>query len=127
MAIEVLIAEDEPNIVELLTFLLERAGCRTSAVFDGATALDRLRTTLPQVLVLDLMLPGCDGYEVLKAVRGDARLRGMRVLMLTAKGQDKDRRLAESLGVDAFITKPFSNRDLVDCVTRLGAAGARPA
>ncbi|MEC9345415.1 MAG: response regulator [Pseudomonadota bacterium] len=125
MATQVLIAEDEPNIVELLTFLLERAGCRTSAVFDGAKALEQLRAAPPDVLVLDLMLPGCDGYEVLKTVRGDPRLSGLRVIMLTAKGQEKDRRLAESLGVDAFITKPFSNRDLVDCVTRLGAAGAR--
>jgi len=115
----VLIAEDEPHLVELLTFILEREGFAAAAVFDGEAAVDRLRAEPPDVMILDLMLPKLDGYEVLKTVRNDTRLSGLPVLMLTAKGQDKDRKVAEDLGVDAFITKPFSNREVVDCITGL--------
>ena len=115
----VLIAEDEPHLVELLTFILEREGHKASAVYDGEAAVDRLRTDRPDVMILDLMLPKLDGYEVLKKVRGDDRLNKLPVLMLTAKGQDRDRKVAEDLGVDAFITKPFSNREVVDCVAGL--------
>lgn len=115
----VLIAEDEPHLVELLTFILEREGHNASAVYDGEAAVDRLRTDRPDVMILDLMLPKLDGYEVLKKVRGDDRLNKLPVLMLTAKGQDRDRKVAEDLGVDAFITKPFSNREVVDCVAGL--------
>lgn len=121
MATEVLIAEDEPNIVELLTFILERAGCRARAVYDGEAAIQALRGAAPDVMILDLMLPKRDGYDVLKAVRGDLGLQALPVVMLTAKGQERDRKVAESLGVSAFITKPFSNQDVVDCV--IGLAG----
>lgn len=119
MTSNVLIAEDEPHLVELLTFILEREGFAAAAVFDGEAAVDRLRAEPPDVMILDLMLPKLDGYEVLKTVRNDSRLSKLPVLMLTAKGQDKDRKVAEDLGVDAFITKPFSNREVVDCVTGL--------
>lgn len=119
MATQVLIVEDEPNIVELLTFLLEREGCEIRAAFDGEAAMTALRQELPDVVILDLMLPKQNGFEILKLVRADPSLKKLPVLMLTAKGQDKDRRVAEELGVDAFITKPFSNRDVVECVVRL--------
>ena len=119
MATQVLIVEDEPNIVELLTFLLEREGCEIRAAFDGEEAMTALRQELPDVVILDLMLPKQNGFEILKLVRADPNLKKLPVLMLTAKGQDKDRRVAEELGVDAFITKPFSNRDVVECVVRL--------
>jgi DNA-binding response OmpR family regulator len=115
----VLIAEDEPHLVELLTFILEREGYDAAAVFDGESAVDRLRNDTPDVMILDLMLPKLDGYEVLKTIRADNRLAKLPVLMLTAKGQDRDRRVAEDLGVNAFITKPFSNREVVDCVAGL--------
>lgn len=119
MTNSVLIAEDEPHLVELLTFILEREGYSAEAVFDGEAAVDQLRRQTPDVMILDLMLPKLDGYEVLKAVRADSRLSGLPVLMLTAKGQDRDRKVAEDLGVNAFITKPFSNREVVDCVAGL--------
>ncbi|WP_417514959.1 response regulator transcription factor [Minwuia sp.] len=121
MATNVLIAEDEPHLVELLKFILEREGFHADAVFDGEAAVDTLRRDIPDVMILDLMLPKLDGYEVLKTVRNDDRLAKLPVLMLTAKGQDKDRKVAEDLGVNAFITKPFSNREVVDCV--VGLAG----
>ena len=119
MGKRILIAEDEPNIVELLTFILERAGCDPRAVGDGEAAIDSIRQDRPDVLILDLMLPKRDGYEVLKVVRTERDSKTLPVVMLTAKGQERDRRIAESLGVDAFITKPFSNQDVVDCVLQL--------
>ena len=120
----ILIAEDEPNIVELLTFILERAGCSTRAVTDGEAAIAEIRREAPDVLLLDLMLPKHDGYAVLKAVRSGGQSADLPVVMLTAKGQERDRRVAESLGVNAFITKPFSNQDVVDQVLALAGAGA---
>ncbi len=120
----ILIAEDEPNIVELLTFILERAGCSTRAVTDGEAAIAEIRRDAPDVLLLDLMLPKHDGYAVLKAVRSGAQNAELPVVMLTAKGQERDRKVAESLGVNAFITKPFSNQDVVDQVLALAGTGA---
>ncbi len=115
----ILIAEDEPNIVELLTFVLERAGCEIRSVRDGEAAISLIRQDPPDVLLLDLMLPKKDGYEVLKAVRASTTNAALPVVMLTAKGQERDRRVAESLGVDMFITKPFSNQEVVDSVLKL--------
>ncbi len=115
----VLIAEDEPNIGELLQFLLQRAGHDTLLASDGAAALAAARAQRPDVLVLDVMLPKLSGYEVLKAVRADPVIGGLPVLMLTAKGQEKDRKLAQDLGATAFITKPFSNIDVLSRVAEL--------
>ncbi|MCA8930116.1 MAG: response regulator [Alphaproteobacteria bacterium] len=119
MTTKVLIAEDEANIAELLRFLLERAGHETRWVADGQAAVTTARSYRPDVLVLDVMLPTLSGYEVLKAVRADPAIAGLPVLMLTAKGQEKDRRLAQELGANAFITKPFSNIDVLSRVAEL--------
>ena len=119
MTTRVLIAEDEPNIVESLTFLLRRAGYDVASVLDGEAALAHLRTRAPDLMILDLMLPRRNGFEVLKAVKADPSLRSVPVLVLTAKGQPQDRKRAEEIGIDAFITKPFSNREIVDAVRRL--------
>lgn len=119
MATNVLIAEDEPNLVESLSFILRREGCQVSAVFDGEAALEWLRGAVPDVLVLDVMLPGRNGFDILKTMKADARLTRVPVLILTAKGQERDRRTAEQLGADAFVTKPFSNREVVESVKRL--------
>lgn len=122
MNARVLIAEDEAHIVESLAFLLGRAGYEVSSVADGATALLRLRTpNPPDLVILDVMLPERNGFEVLKALREDERLRAVPVLMLTAKAQPHDRALAEEIGVDAYVTKPFSNRELLEQVRRLTA------
>ncbi|MEX0760431.1 MAG: response regulator [Tistlia sp.] len=119
MAANVLIAEDEPNLVESLSFILRREGWSVAAVFDGEAALDWLRASVPDVLVLDVMLPKRNGFEVLKAIKADSRLARIPVLVLTAKGQERDRRTAEQLGADAFVTKPFSNREVVENIKRL--------
>ena len=124
MTISVLIAEDERNIAESLTFILERARCAVTHADDGERALAAARADRPDVLVLDVMLPSLSGFDVLKTIRGDPALAGLPILMLTAKGQEQDRRTAGELGADAFITKPFSNAEIVDTVLRL--AGRAP-
>ncbi len=116
----VLIAEDEPNIAAALEFLLTRAGFEVEMAMDGASALAALeRSAPPALLVLDVMLPHVNGFEVLKRIRADARLAGLPVLVLTAKGQQADRRTAEAVGATAFLTKPFSNNEVVACVKEL--------
>ncbi|MGQ9370140.1 response regulator transcription factor [Azospirillum sp. ST 5-10] len=120
----VLIAEDEPTIMEPLAFLVERAGLAVASARDAARALQEIAGRRPAVVILDLMLPGGSGLEVLKAVKGDPASRDIPVLVLTACGRDSDRSQALALGADAYVTKPFSNRDLMALVCRLaGVAG----
>lgn len=119
MAANVLIAEDEPNLVESLTFILRREGCSVTAVFDGEAVMERLRAELPDVLILDVMLPKRNGFDILKLIKADPRLTALPVMVLTAKGQERDRKTAEQLGADAYVTKPFSNRDVVERIKRL--------
>ena len=116
----VLIAEDEANIVESLSFILQRAGFEVASVADGDAALVRMRSlSPPDLLILDVMMPVRNGFEVLKALKTDERLKHIPVVVLTAKAQAHDRQLAEELGADAFVTKPFANRDIVELVQRL--------
>lgn len=115
----VLIAEDEPHIVEALSFVLHREGCQVAAVGDGESALAHLRDQPPDILILDVMLPKLNGFEVLKQIKRDAALATLPVIVLTAKGQVQDRRMAEEIGVSGFMTKPFSNSDVVAEVRRL--------
>lgn len=121
MPTRVLITEDEPNIVESLTFILERAGYQVAAVADGEAAMQELRANRPDVMILDLMVPKLNGFEVLKRVKGDPALAALPVLVLSAKGQAHDKQLAEEIGADDFVTKPFSNRDLIERIGRLCA------
>lgn len=122
MAIRVLIAEDEPHIVESLSFVLGREGFDVSAVLDGESVIEHLRSERPGVVILDVMLPQLNGFEVLKRIKSDPSLAGIPVVILTAKGQAQDRRMAEEIGVDGFMTKPFSNREIVEEVRRLTQA-----
>lgn len=115
----VLLAEDEPNIAELLRFLLGRAGFEVETHADGAAALSAALANPPTLVILDVMLPGLDGLEVLNRLRADPRGRDLRILVLTAKGQRADRQAAVDGGADLFITKPFSNEELVGAVRRL--------
>ena len=119
MSARVMIAEDEANLVESLSFILGEAGFDVSAVFDGDAVLDRLRVERPDVLVLDVMMPKRSGFEVLKVIKADPGLRGIPVMVLTAKGQERDRKTAEDLGADTFVTKPFSNQEIVEHIKRL--------
>ena len=121
----VLIAEDEPYIVESLTFLIERAGLDVAVAKDGAAALQAVNNLRPAVVILDIMLPEENGMEVLRFVKSNPDLRDIPVLVLTARGQENDRQTALALGADAFVTKPFSNREVVERTLALaGVAGA---
>lgn len=122
MAVKVLIAEDDANIVESLSFVLGREGFEVRTALDGDDVLRQLRADPPDVIVLDLMLPKRNGFEVLKTVKSDPALRALPVMVLTAKGQPQDRRLVEQIGVEGFMTKPFSNTEVVAEVRRLARA-----
>jgi DNA-binding response OmpR family regulator len=119
LAVDILIAEDEPSIMESLDFILRRAGWSIVAVTDGDAALAAVRRHEPRLVVLDVMLPKRSGFEVLKQIRADSLTRSLPVLILTAKGQQQDRRIAEELGADRFVTKPYANADVVDAVRSL--------
>jgi DNA-binding response OmpR family regulator len=115
----ILLVEDEPSIVEALSFVLGRAGFEVESTGDGEEALRRMRRQAFAAVVLDIMLPGIDGFEVLRAIRADGALAALPVIVLTAKGQATDRRTAEAIGASAFITKPFSNAEVVARVSEL--------
>jgi len=119
MALRVLIVEDEPHIVESLSFVLGREGYAVSSVLDGQAAVERLRHDPPDLMILDVMIPRLNGFEVLKLAKSDPALKRIPVIVLTAKGQAQDRRLAAEIGSEGFMTKPFSNRDIVERVRQL--------
>ena len=121
MPTRVLIAEDEPHIVESLSFVLEREGFAVRTALDGEAALRELRSSAPDLLILDLMLPRMNGLEVLKAAKGDPALKTIPVIVLTAKGQAQDRRMVDEIGAEGFMTKPSSNREIVERVRELAA------
>jgi len=124
VAKQVLLAEDEANIAESIAFLLERAGFDVTVETNGRKALDAALANVPDVLVLDVMLPELDGYEILRQLRADHRCKALPVLMLTAKGQREDREMALKCGADKFITKPFSNAEIVSAVKELAGGQA---
>lgn len=111
MSPHVLLIEDEVNIAEAIRFLLTREGFRVSHLADGSEALARVRSDRPDLLILDHMLPGLSGIEILQALRADPETRALPVMMLTARG--RDRNLAERAGADRFISKPFSNAEIL--------------
>lgn len=119
MALDVLIAEDEPSILDSLEFILKRAGLSCAAVTDGDLVVGAVRKLAPRMVVLDVMLPRRSGFEVLKQLRSEAETADLPVLILTAKGQAQDRRIAEELGASSFITKPYSNAEVVETVRML--------
>lgn len=119
MSKTVLIADDEPNIVISLEFLLQREGYRVLVARDGDEALRMIAEQHPDLVLLDAMMPGRSGFEVCQAVREDATLQGTRILMLTAKGRATDIAKGMALGADAYMTKPFSTRELAARVAEL--------
>jgi DNA-binding response OmpR family regulator len=124
MTHKILIADDEPNIVVSLEFLMKREGYTVSIARDGTTALAAVREQRPDLVLLDVMMPGMDGFEVCAAVRADEQLAGVKILMLTAKGRDTDTAKGVALGADAYMTKPFATRELAAKVRELLGATA---
>ena len=120
----VLIADDEPNIVLSLEFILRAEGHEVHVARDGDEALRCARTVAPDLLLLDVMMPARNGYEICRALRADPGLGEMRILMLTARGAEADRDKGLALGADAYVTKPFSTRELLATVRGMLAGGA---
>ncbi|QEE35260.1 response regulator [Octadecabacter sp. SW4] len=116
---QVLLIEDEPNIIEAIRFILSRDGWSVATHSDGTTALDKVQSVAPDLIILDVMLPGRSGYDILRDLRAHEGTQALPVMMLTARGQSKDRELAERLGVTRFMTKPFSNAEVLENVRAL--------
>lgn len=119
MAKKILIVDDEPNIALSVEFLMKREGYEVAIARDGQEALDLLPETDPDLMVLDVMMPRKNGFEVCSEVRNDPNFSGLPILMLTAKGREAEMKKGLSLGADAYITKPFSTRELVAKVIEL--------
>ena len=116
MTHKILVADDEPNIVISLEYLMKREGYAVVVARDGQEALDMLAREKPDLVLLDVMMPHKSGFEVCQAVRASETLRDTKILMLTAKGRDTDIAKGLALGADAYMTKPFSTRELVQKV-----------
>jgi len=110
---QVLIADDEPNIVTALEFLLQRNGYEVSIARNGDEALKLIEQNRPDLVLLDVMMPLRSGYEVCQMVRAREDLRHIKIVVLTAKGRPADANKGLALGADLYITKPFSNRELI--------------
>ena len=117
----VLVAEDEPNIVLSLEFLLRQAGFEVESVGTGEAALRSIRRHAPDILLLDIMLPVRNGFEVCQAIRADPALAAVRIVMLSAKGRESEVARGLALGADAYVTKPFATRELLATVEALAA------
>ena len=115
----ILVADDEPNIVLSLEFLLKQAGFRVRTVADGEAALAAIAQEPPNLVLLDVMIPGRDGYAVCQEIRSNPAWRDVRIIMLTAKGGEIQREKGLSLGADEYVTKPFSTRELVERIRRM--------
>lgn len=122
MGKHVVLVEDELNIAEAIRFLLSNEGWRVETIANGATAVDIIRKAAPDLVMLDVMLPGKSGFEILHDLREDPTCAELPVLMLTARGQTRDREMAEKAGVSRFMTKPFSNAEMLEAVRELTAS-----
>ena len=117
----VLLVEDEPNIIEAVSFLLSRDGWQVSTHSNGHDAAEVIKTKQPDLLILDVMLPGRSGFDILSVVRSSENVAEIPVLMLTSRGQNKDREMAERLGATRFMTKPFSSSEIIEVLHEMSA------
>jgi len=115
----ILVVDDERHIVRLVQVNLERAGYQVVSAFDGKEALKKVDSEQPNLIVLDVMMPHMDGFEVLKRLRGNAATKNIPVIMLTAKAQDADVFRGWASGVDCYLTKPFNPMELLTFVKRI--------
>jgi len=122
----VLVVEDEPHIIESLSFLMKRAGHKVRIARDGDAAIRTMEAEKPDLVILDITLPRRDGLDVCRTIRADDRWRDVRVIMLTARGRELDRRKGLETGADDYILKPFSTSDIVQRVEALLESGRAP-
>ena len=130
MAESILIVDDEPDVIDLLVYNLQKAGYKTITARDGAVALQKARDEVPSLIVLDLMLPQMDGTEVCRHLKAEPKTAHIPIIMLTAKAEEVDRVVGLELGADDYVTKPFSPREMalrVKGVLRRANGKAAPA
>lgn len=125
MSRKVLLIEDEPNITEAIRFLLTREGWQVETHADGTDAVEVIVASRPDLVILDVMLPGKSGMDILRDLRELEGMSKLPVLMLTARGQLRDREMAEKAGVSRFMTKPFSNTEVLTAVRDLHAQASQ--
>ncbi|RTR06433.1 response regulator transcription factor [Halomonas nitroreducens] len=116
---KVLVVDDEPNIVLSLEFLMQQAGFEVTTAGDGEAALACIATDTPDLVLLDISLPGISGFDVLERLRADPALARLPIIMLTAHGREVEREKGLALGADDYVTKPFSTQALVEKVKAL--------
>lgn len=121
--LKILVCDDERHIVRLIQVNLERQGWTVVTAYDGKEGLEKVKSEKPDLLVLDVMMPYMDGFEVLKSIRKDPEMEKLPVIMLTAKAQDKDVFEGYHYGADMYLTKPFNPRELVSFVKRIAQGG----
>ena len=126
MSKKVLIADDEPNIVTSLEYLMQKRGYEVKVARNGDEALALVESFLPDVVLLDVMMPRRSGYEVCQQIRERADWRHIKVVMLSAKGREAEVNKGLSLGADSYVTKPFSNQELIAKIDELLGDGAKP-
>ena len=119
MAYKILIVDDEPNIVLSLEFLMKKEGFEVAVANDGDEALAKVASFNPDLLLLDVMMPRKSGFEVCEALRADPSRAALKIVMLTAKGRDTEMVKGLAIGADAYVTKPFSTKELVDKVKEM--------
>ena len=119
MPSRILIVDDEPNIILSLEYLMKREGFEVAVAGDGERALQAMAEHRPDLVILDVMMPRLNGFEVCQRIRAQPAWSGVPVLMLTAKGHEAEAKKGLALGADAYVTKPFSTRDLVAEIRRL--------
>jgi len=110
---KILVVEDEKDIVKMLEYNLKKESFRTAAAYDGEEGLEKALSEHPDLIILDLMLPGMDGLEVCKSLKSKNKTSGIPIIMLTAKAQEADKVVGLELGADDYVTKPFSPRELL--------------
>lgn len=119
MPTRILIVDDEPNIVLALEFLLKRAGYQTEKAYNGPQALELATEFVPDLIVLDVMMPGMDGFEVAREIRRSAALEHAKIVFLTAKGTQRDKSAGYDSGAEYYIVKPFDNDELLQTINEI--------
>jgi DNA-binding response OmpR family regulator len=127
MSASILIADDDPNILLALSYLMRREGHNVRTATDGQETLDAIAQAAPDLVLLDLMMPKANGYDVCRTLRASHAYDAVRIIMLTAKGREADQRAGLALGADAYISKPFAIGDVVNCVASVLAKNPQRA
>lgn len=116
---KILLIDDEKDLVETVSFRLESLGYTVIPAYEGQEGLDKARRENPDLIILDLMLPKLDGYKICRMLKFDEKYKHIPIIMFTARAQEQDKKMGEEVGADAYITKPFDSKTLLDEIARL--------